>query len=106
MKKVINELTQMGNEGFPLAYYRLGMLCVQKNPDRAKGYFNAAAIQMERLVGHAGGVTELCLAEMNYYGRGLDQNTEEAIHWCQRAQSLGNREAATLLEEINSTGEN
>ncbi len=102
MRSVIDELMQMAKAGFPLAYYRLGTLCEQRNPGRAVAYFNAAAIGMEKFVGHVGGHAELCLAEMNYYGRGLDQDRDEAILWGERAQALGNQESATLLDLINN----
>jgi hypothetical protein len=103
MYEICKRLEEMGNQGFVLAFYRLGVLCVRQNPDRAEFYFKTAAGNMKRFVGHVGGDVELCLAEMHYYGRGVDQDCEEARCWCEKAEALGNTEAAALLQKINNT---
>ena len=103
MYEICKRLEKMGAQGFVLAFYRLGVLCDHQNPDRARDYFENAARNMKRFVGHDGGDVELCLAEMYYYGRGVDQDCEEARRWCEKAQALGNTETAALLQQINNT---
>ena len=103
MSEIRKQLDKMGEQGFVLASYRLGVLCVHQNPKLAGVYFETAVGNVKRFVGHGGGDVELCLAEMHYYGRGVDQDCEEARRWCEKAQTLGNTEAAALLQKINNT---
>ena len=102
MYEICKQLEKMGYQGFVLAFYRLGVLCIHQNPDRARNYFETAAENMKRFVGHDGGDAELCLAEMLYYGRGVDQDCENARRWCEKAQALGNPEVGALLQKINN----
>lgn len=100
LKGVIDQLSGMEEQGFILASYQLGVLCEKKNADNAQKYYEKASRDIVNFLGQVNGEAEFCLAEMYYYGRGRDQDSQLATYWCQRAEELGNSTAREMLQSM------